>query len=151
MYCFLIHFVFLADDSPAKSGPVGLAQPQARDTHESVLILCREPSDLTFMKDIFGEGLLGISRFAISDPSDEKDVFSNQTVRSCVIFVDAKTLQDELQKRSHSTPYEDLLRTARKKVGKDVLSLVKYVMYCTLCIKINRARLGTLLLAKNPL
>ena len=140
-----MHFVFLADDSLAKSGPAGLAQSQARDTHESVLILYREQSDLTFTKDKFGEGLLGMAPVAINDPSDAKDFLS------CVIFVDAKTLQDELQKRSHSTPYEDLLRTARKKVGKDVLFLVKYAMYCTLCIMIKRARLGTLLLDKPAL
>ena len=118
-----MRFVFLADDSSAKSDPAGLAQSQARDTHESVLILYREQSDLTFMKDKFGEGLLDMAPFTTNDPSDSKDFLSNQTVISCVIFVDAKTMQDELQKRSHATPYEDLLRTARKKVGKDVFSL----------------------------
>ena len=113
-----MRFVFLTDDSSAKSDPDGLAH-----SHESLLILYLKQSDLTFMKDMFGVGLLGMVPFTTNDPSDSKDFLSNQTVRSCVIFVDAKTMQDELQKRSYATPYEDLLRTARKKVGKDVFSL----------------------------
>ena len=72
---------------------------------------------------MFGEGLRGMAPVTISDPSDAKDYLSNHTVRSCLFFVDAKTMQDELHKRLDSTPYEDLLRTARKKVGKDVFSL----------------------------
>ena len=122
---FLMHFVFLADDSSAKSGPVGHAQSQARDTHGSVLILYREQSDITLTKDKFGEGLQGMAPVTINDPSDAKDFLSKRSVKFCVIFVEVKTLQDELYERSHSTPYKDLLRTVREKVGKDAFSEVQ--------------------------
>ena len=85
----------------------------------------REQSDLTFLKDMFGEGPQGMAPVKKDDPSDSKDFLSKQSVKSCVIFVGAKTMQDELQKRSHSTPYEDLLRTVRDKVGKDAFSEVQ--------------------------
>ena len=77
------------------------------------------------MQDLFDDKHVEKDAVKIQNPSDLKDFLSSQSVRSCVIFVEAKTIQDELQKKSHSTLYEDLLWTVREKVGKDVFSEVK--------------------------
>ena len=50
-----------------------------------------------------------------------KDLLLTQPVRSCFIVVEATKMREELQKKSHTNPYRDLLKTASGcTVGKNV-------------------------------
>ena len=88
----------------------------------NTVILYQDQSDIAYMRNMFGDELLDKSAVKIKNPSHLKEFFSSNSVGSCFMFVEAKTMQEELQKRSHATPYEDLLRTVREKVGKDAFS-----------------------------
>ena len=106
-----------SEDAPAQSCQV------------NTVILYRDQSDIAHMREVFGDDLLDNGAVKIKNPSDLKEFFSSNSVGSCFMFVEAKPMQEELQKRSHATPYEDLLRTIRKKVGKDAFSEVQLVLY----------------------
>ena len=93
--------------------------------HTNTAILYRDQSDIAYMRDLFGNDALDKGAVTIQNPSDLKEFISTNSVGSCFMFVEAKTMQEELQKRSHATPYEDLLRTIREKVGKDAFSEVQ--------------------------
>ena len=90
----------------------------------NTVILYRDQSDISYMKNLFGHERLD-DAIHIPKPSDLKEFLSSSSVGSCFLFVEAKRIQDELQKRSHATQYEDLLWTVRKNVGKDAFSEVK--------------------------
>ena len=93
--------------------------------HVNTVIFCRDHSDIAYMRELFGDDLLYKGPVTIQNPSDLKEFFSRNSVGSCFMFVEAKIMQEELQKRSHATPYEDLLRTVREKVGKNAFSEVQ--------------------------
>ena len=70
---------------------------------------------------MFGDVLQGTALITSNNPSDLNDVLPlAQSVRSCVIVVEARKIKEELQKKSHSTPYRDLLRRASCTVGRNV-------------------------------
>ena len=121
---------FFSEDDPAQSCP-SREQPSAPTDaqvslmHENTVILYRDQTDIAYKRELFGDDL-DKAAATIQNPSDLKDFFSSlNSVGSCFMFVEAKTIQEELQKRSHATPYEDLLRTVREKVGKDAFSEVQ--------------------------
>ena len=94
------------------------------------MILKRDDSDIAYMRELFGGELLDKGAVTIQNPSDLKELFSSlNSVGSCFMFIEAKTMQEKLQKRSNAPPYEDLVRTVREKVGKDAFSDVQYVLY----------------------
>ena len=85
----------------------------------NMAILYRDQSDVAAIKDMFGENMRSIDPFTFNDPAALTDFLSAQTVRSCFIIVEAGEIIKEIQKKSGATPYEDLLRTARRTVGKN--------------------------------
>ena len=89
-----------------------------------LVILYRDHSDIAYMRDLFDDKHVDKDAVKIQNPSDLKNFLSSQSVRSCVIFVEAETIQDKLQKKSHATLYEDLLWTVREKVGKDAFTYI---------------------------
>ena len=87
---------------------------------ESIAILYRDKSDIEIIKDVFGDDLQGTAPITNNDPSALKVFLLTQSVRSCYIVVEARKMKEELQKKSHSTPYRELLKAARCSVGKNV-------------------------------
>ena len=125
---------FFSEDDPAQSCPSreqhsARTDPQEPLMHVNTVILYRDQSDIASMRELFGDELLDEGAVTIKNPSHSKEFFSSNSVGSCFMFVEAKTMQEELQKRSHATPCENLLRTVREKVSKDAFSEVQYVLY----------------------
>ena len=118
---------FFSEDDPAQLCPSreqhsAPTDPQEPLMHVDTVILYRDQSDIAYVRELFGDELLDEGAVTIQNPSDLKEFFSSSSVESCFMFVEAKTMQKELQKRSHATPYEDLLRAVREKVGEDAFS-----------------------------
>ena len=93
----------------------------AEDTpsQQKVALVCRDQSDIAFIKDWFGDELLG--KFIVLSGSPDAGpsyLLSITSMRSCIIVVDAGAIKDELCRRSAKTPYTDLLNTIRDIVGK---------------------------------
>lgn len=97
---------------------------KAKDTpslEKKVAILCRDQSDVTIIRDVFGDELLGVVHIFSAPPdAGPKSLLSIDSMRSCITVVDARTMKDELCYKLAGTPYKDLLNTARKTVGKNI-------------------------------
>lgn len=91
---------------------------------KKIAILCRDQSDITIIKDLFGDEPLSttVHIFSGSDAGAGAEfLLSTHSMRSCFIVVEAKTMKEEqFQDKPAGTPYENLLRTARKTVGKNI-------------------------------
>ncbi|XP_078380073.1 uncharacterized protein LOC144663015 [Oculina patagonica] len=100
----------------------------AKDTpleEKKVAIICRDQSDITIIKDLFGDELLTkVHIFSGRPEAGPKSLLSIQTSRSCIIVVDARTMEEELHHKSGETPYEDLLRAARESVEQKVVIII---------------------------
>ena len=86
---------------------------------KEVVFLCRDQADIIIIKDVFGDELITAS---FSGPPDGATEFllSIHSVRSCIIAVDARTIEEEVHGKSFRKPYEDLLGKARGVVGKNI-------------------------------
>ena len=96
---------------------------KAKDTpsQEKVAILCRDQSDITIVRDLFGDELFGkVNIFSGPPDAVPKSLLFIDSTRSCIIVVDARTMKDELCYKSAGAPYKDLLNTAREKVGTNI-------------------------------
>ncbi|CAH3152790.1 unnamed protein product, partial [Porites evermanni] len=88
---------------------------------ESIAILIRDESDInTIMKGVFGDVLPGINTITSRDPCDMKVLLQNTPVRSCFIIVESTKIKEESLTKSSSTVYQDLLKTAKRIVGKNI-------------------------------
>jgi len=95
------------------------------DLVPKIAILYRDKSDIAVIRDIFGEVFTtSIAPVTSSDPSSFNDLLSSQSVRSCFIIMEAGNVKEELHKKSPSTPYQDLLKTARRTVEKKIVTLL---------------------------
>ena len=92
----------------------------AKDTpsQQKVALVCRDQSVIAIIRDVFGDELLGLIN--VFSGSLDAGLKSINSVRSCIIVVDAIAMKDELSRRSPGTPYIDLLNTARETVGKSI-------------------------------
>lgn len=101
----------------------------ANDTssqEKKVAIICRDQSDVHIIENLFGVELLTKVLIFSGRPEDgPKSVLSIQTSRSCFIVADAIAMEEELHRKSGGKPYEDLLRAARKAVGK-IISIILF-------------------------
>ena len=113
---------YLAKSCPSREPHSDPADAQVPLMHVNTVILYRDESDVAYMRDLFGDELLDKGAVTFQKPSDLKEFLSTNSVGSCFMFVEAKKMHEELQKRSHATQYEDFLRTVREKVGKDAFS-----------------------------
>ena len=95
----------------------------AKDTQSQkkiTAILCRYQSDITIISDLLGEELLSTFHIYSGSPdAGPKSLLSIDSMRSCFIVVDARTMKDEFNNKSVGTPYKDLLNAARDVVGKN--------------------------------
>ena len=102
------------------------AQNQATDTsppslRERTAILYRNKHGMTTVKEVFGDGLTGMNIVTSKDPHAFKDFLLSldSSVRSCFIVVESNNMKDQLMTKSNSTVYQDLLKIAIWKVGKN--------------------------------
>ena len=102
-------------------------QKQATDTsppslRESIAILYRNEHDMTTVKDVFGDGLTGMNTVTSRDPHSFKELLLSldSSVRSCFIVVESTNMKEKLLTKSNNTVYQDLLKTASWKVGKNI-------------------------------
>ena len=110
-------------------------QKQTTDTsppslRESIAILYRNEHDMTTVKEVFGDGLTGMNTVTSRDPHSFKDLLLSldSSVRSCFIVVESTNMKEKLLTKSNNTVYQDLLKTARWKVGKNIFaSFLAYV------------------------
>lgn len=82
-------------------------------------------SDMTAIKEVWGDFLQFTNTFASRDPRSLKELLllPDESVRSCFIVVQSINMKEELLTKSSSTDYQDLLKAASLTVGKNVLSL----------------------------
>ena len=74
---------------------------------------------------MFGDGLTGMNIVTSKDPHDFKDFLLSldSSVRSCIIVVECNNMKEKLLTKSNSTVYQDLLKIAIRKVGKNIFAL----------------------------
>ena len=97
-------------------------QKQVTDTR--IAILYRNEHDMTTVKEVFGDGLTGMNTVTSRDPHSFKDLLLSldSSVRSCFIVVESTNMKEKLLTKSNNTVYQDLLKTASWKVGKNIFA-----------------------------
>ena len=91
---------------------------------EIIAILYRNEHDMTALKEVFGIGLTGVNAVTSRDPHSFKDLLLSldSSVRSCYIAVESTNMKEKLLTKSNSTVYQDLLKAASWKVGKNIFA-----------------------------
>ena len=94
--------------------------------NEKLAILCRDQSDVRVIRDLFGDELLSMVGIFSGSPDDLATNQSSPAIftyplKSCFIVVEAGIMKDELQRKSQATPYQDLLKSAKRHVGKNIV------------------------------
>ena len=85
---------------------------------------------MTALKEVFGNGLTGMNTVTSRDPHSLKDLLLSLdcSVRSCFIVVESTNMKEKLLTKSSNTVFQDLLKTANWKVGKNIFaSFLAYV------------------------
>ena len=85
---------------------------------------------MTALKEVFGNGLTGMNTVTSRDPHSFKDLLLSldSSVRSCFIVVESTNMKEKLLTKSNNTVFQDLLKTASWKVGKNIFaSFLAYV------------------------
>jgi len=79
---------------------------------------------MTVLKEVFGNGLTGMNTVTTRDPHSFKDLLLSldSSVRSCFIVVESTNMKEKLLTKSNNTVYQDLLKTASWKVGKNIFA-----------------------------
>ena len=79
---------------------------------------------MTALKEVFGNGLTGMNTVTSRDPHSLKDLLLSldSSVRSCFIVVESTNMKEKLLTKSNNTVYQDLLKTASWKVGKNIFA-----------------------------
>ena len=97
-------------------------QKQVTDTR--IAILYRNEHDMTTVKEVFGDGLTGMNTVTSRDPHSFKELLlsPDSSVRSCFIVVESTNMKEKLLTKSNTTVYQDLLKTAGWKVGKNIFA-----------------------------
>ena len=106
-----------------------ITQNQAKDTspsslRENIAILYRNEHDMTDIKEVFGNALPGMNIATSRDPHSFKDLLlsPDSSVRSCFIVVESTNMIEKLLTKSNSKLYQDLLKAASWKVGKNIFA-----------------------------
>ena len=78
---------------------------------------------MTALKEVFGDGLTGMNTVTSRDPHGKDLLLSlDSSVRSCFIVVESTNMKEKLLTKSNSTVYQDLLKVASWKVGKNIFA-----------------------------
>ena len=91
---------------------------------------------MTALKEVFGNGLTGMNTVTTRDPHSFKDLLLplDSSVRSCIIVVESNNMKEKLLKKSNSTVYQDLLKIACWKVGKNIFA--SFFSLCSMCLQV---------------
>ena len=137
-------FVLMVQYSLPISDPTA-AQNQATDTsppslRERTAILYRNEHDMTTVKEVFGDGLTGMNIVTSKDPHAFKDFLLSldSSVRSCIIVVESNNMKEKLLTKSNSTVYQDLLKIAIRKVGKNIFA--SFFSLCSMRLQVLSGR-----------
>ena len=140
----LSFFVLMVQYSLPISDPT-TTQNQAKDTspsslRERIAILYRNEHDMTTVKEVFGDGLTGMNIVTSKDPHAFKDFLlsPDSSVRSCFIVVESNNMKEQLLTKSNSTVYQDLLKIAIRKVGKDIFA--SFFCLCSMRLQVLSGR-----------
>ena len=79
---------------------------------------------MTALKEVFGNDLTGMNTVTSRDPPSFKDLLLSldSSVRSCFIVVESTNMKEKLLTKSNSTVYQELLKVASWKVGKNIFA-----------------------------
>ena len=113
------YFLPISDPTTAQNQATGTSPPSLR---ERTAILYRNEHDMTTVKEVFGDGLTGMNIVTSKDPHAFKDFLLSldSSVRSC--FIESNNMKEQLLTKSNSTVYQDLLKIAIWKVGKNIFA-----------------------------
>ena len=108
---------------------------------ERIAILYRNEHDMTALKEVFGNGLTGMNTVTSRDPPSLKDLLLSldSSVRSCFIVVECTNMKEKLPTKSNSTVYQDLLKVASWKVGKNIFASFFFSL-CSMRLKVLSGR-----------
>ena len=122
-----------------------ISDPTTTDTsplylRERIAILYRNEHDMTTVKEVFGDGLTGMNAVTSRDPHDFKDFLLSldSSVRSCIIVVESNNMKEKLLTKSNSTVYQDLLKIASWKVGKNIFA--SFFSLCSMRLQVLSGR-----------
>ena len=107
---------------------------------ERIAILYRNEHDMTAVKEVFGDGLTGMNIVTSKDPHAFKDFLlsPDSSVRSCFIVVESNNMKEKLLTKSNSTVYQDLLKIAIRKVGKNIFA--SFFCLCSMRLQVLSGR-----------
>ena len=101
---------------------------------------------MTTVKEVFGDGITGMNTVTSRDPHSFKELLlsSDSSVGSCFIVVESTNMKEKLLTKSNSTVYQDLLKTASWKVGRNIFRLFFFLAYvaCAECTEWAQERKG---------
>ena len=95
---------------------------------------------MTYIKKVFGNGLTGMNTVTSRDPPSFKDLLLSldSSVRSCFIVVESTNMKEKLLTKSNSAVYQDLLKAASWKVGKNIFA--SFFSLCSMRSQVLSAR-----------
>ena len=140
-----LNFIFLMVQYSSPISDPTTTQNQATDTsplylRERIAILYRNEHDMTTVKEVFGDGLTGMNIVTSKDPHAFKDFLLSldSPVRSCFIIVESNNMKEKLLTKSNSTVYQDLLKIAIRKVGKNIFA--SFFCLCSMRLQVLSGR-----------
>ena len=100
---------------------------------ESIAILIREESDISTIKEVFGDAvLLSINPVTSRDPRSIKDLSFRKLHRGdpVLLLLNLK-IKEEFLTNSSRTVYQELLKTANRIVGQNISPTLPCTLHCS--------------------
>ena len=131
------YFLPISDPTTTQNQAKGRSPSSSR---ERIAILYRNEHDMTTVKEVFGDGLTGMNAVTSRDPHDFKDFLLSldSSVRSCIIVVESNNMKEKLLTKSNSAVYQDLLKIASWKVGKNIFA--SFFSLCSMRLQVLSGR-----------
>ena len=131
------YFLPISDPTTAQNQATGTSPPSLR---ERIAILYRNEHDMATVKEVFGDGLTGMNIVTSKDPHafNEFLLSLDFLLRSCFIVVKSNNMKEKLLTKSNSTVYQDLLKIAIWKVGKNIF-VSSFFSLCSMRLQVRRA------------
>ena len=131
------YFLPISDPTTTQNQATGTSLSSLQ---ERIAILYRIEHDMTTVNEVFGDGLTGMNIVTSKDPHAFKDVLlsPDSSVRSCIIVVESNNMKEKLLTKSNSTVYQDLLKIAIRKVGKNIFA--SFFSLCSMRLQVLSGR-----------